>query len=101
MVSLGTLGPKYEVPLRPLGYAGHSSPCLRLDSSGLPRVAPKMIFTFIGAKSGGDGDRTHDPELAKLVLSQLSYAPEKSLEGEFVARESHFRHLQVTRPLRA
>lgn len=25
---------------------------------------------------GGEGDRTLDPELAKLVLSQLSYAPE-------------------------
>jgi len=24
---------------------------------------------------GDDGDRTHDPELAKLVLSQLSYVP--------------------------
>ena len=29
---------------------------------------------------GGDGDRTHDPELAKLVLSQLSYAPAVSCD---------------------
>ena len=26
---------------------------------------------------GGEGDRTLDPQLAKLVLSQLSYAPSR------------------------
>jgi hypothetical protein len=53
-----------------------------------PQNDPKVVVSKISKKKakkiswkiqeiggGGDRDRTDDPQLAKLVLSQLSYAP--------------------------
>ena len=42
--------------------------------SGLPRC-PKRIGRGAFAAGGDEGIRTHDPLLAKQVLSQLSYTP--------------------------
>jgi hypothetical protein len=32
---------------------------------------------------GADGNRTHDPQIAGLVLSQLSYSPRRTERGGF------------------
>gem|GEM_PF-4020494 len=39
----------------------------------VPRRANSLSFI-----NGADGDRTHDPRLAKPVLSQLSYSPTRA-----------------------
>ena len=43
--------------------------------SGTPARQPSRFAMLAAKAGGGKGVRTPDPELAKLVLSQLSYAP--------------------------
>lgn len=57
-------------------------------NAGSPTINRGEPNLLIG---GGDGDRTHDPELAKLVLSQLSYAPTLRHNHGHVSQK-HFTH---------
>ena len=41
------------------------------------------LLHFCTIFGGGERDRTDDPLLAKQVLSQLSYTPDKNLQSKF------------------
>src|SRR6185369_7520460 len=49
----------------------HRFSCQRARTASLSDAVRKKLFK----NSGADGHRTHDPRLAKPVLSQLSYSP--------------------------
>ena len=55
------------------------SQILGAEQTSASGPSPSSPFLNFGSNSltngGGDRDRTDDPQLAKLVLSQLSYAP--------------------------
>ncbi len=72
-----------------LSYTPYCPPRLcrafcRADSCGRNGANSTSPYARPTTNGGGNRDRTGDPELAKLVLYQLSYAP-----STFVARPGH------------
>jgi hypothetical protein len=66
---------KHDVLVVGAGCAGLADPSA--DPSGVFATTPDVKQGnrhFLGLLEAGDGDRTHDPQLGKLMLYQLSYA---------------------------
>ncbi len=70
----------FSLVLEPTGHSSQKRRTTTIEM-GLGPVPSIFLCDLCGLTRGGngaDGNRTHDPRLAKPVLSQLSYRPKKT-----------------------